>query len=841
VFQNIFIDKEKNVHLWDDELGYTQFPYKDFNYAYRPDPNGQYISLHGQRVKKINRWGVNDLSVIEADLPRETRVLTDLYKDSDEPAKSNVLAIVDIEVETKLGLPNVLKPMQQILSISVEDTSTGEEYVFILDEDEILADYENEVNPNLVVISCISEAELLDCFLNTWEEINPTIVTGWNSDYFDIPYLYRRTAMVLGEDEANRLSPIRVVEFNKTRGKYRIAGVSCLDYLDLYKKFTYTELPNYRLDTVARKELNEGKKPYEGTLDELFETDLKTFLEYNIRDVRLVSGLDKKKKLIRLVVGICTLGHVPYEEYSYSSRWLEGALITDLHRQGIVAPNKPVDGREQMQALKSGTKGFTGAYVKFPQLGRHEWVYSLDLQSLYPSIIMSLNISPETKIGKVVDWNIDEFVRKEREHYVVKDLSGREMPFNREDFVKFMKDSKFTVSSNGVLYRTDVDGLIPKTLEKWFAERVEYRKKMKEAAHAKNEEEREYYDMRQHIQKIFLNSLYGVLGLPVFRFYDVDNALAVTASGQDVIKTSARVVNQHYNKELETDGEDFCIYIDTDSLYFSVCSLGSASRDNFLELAIKTARQMEEKLNKFYDVLAKNMFFTKKHRFVIRGETIAEAGFWVNKKRYALKKVYDLENNLLLEEPKITVKGLDVVRSSFPRAFQKFMKEVLKDILNDKPKEELDAKILNFRHGLPKMDIRDIARNTAVKNVDKYSLPNQIFNQWALGTPAHVKAAITHNLLLRYYDLDLKYRSITNGAKIKWVYLRDNPLKLESLAFFGDEEDCPKIAKYAKEYIDYDRIFEVEFSHKLQDFYEALDWGNIPTDVNQKAFDFFDM
>ncbi|KKK52440.1 hypothetical protein LCGC14_3104900, partial [marine sediment metagenome] len=344
---------------------------------------------------------------------------------------------------------------------------------------------------------------------------------------------------------------------------------------------------------------------------QLKRDNIEGFLEYNLNDVRLVSGLDDKMKLIQLVMGMCTVGHVPYEEYGFSSRWLEGALITDLHRKGIVCPNRnPVD--------ESGDIKFAGAYVQEPTAGRHEWVFSLDLQSLYPSIIMSLNISPETKIGKVLNWNVEAHIRKEISEYHIQDSDGKETTVDREEFVLFMKNGKFTLSSNGILYRTDKVGLIADILDRWFSERLEYKKLLKKAAHAGNSEQEEYWDLRQHIQKIFLNSLYGVLGLPVFRFYDVDNALAVTATGQDVIKTSARVVNLKYNGLLDTKDEDYCLYIDTDSLYFSVVPFGGGK-----DKAIEMARDAESHLNQFYDRMAKQLFFIPgRHRFVIKGETI---------------------------------------------------------------------------------------------------------------------------------------------------------------------------------------------------------------------------
>ncbi len=847
MYQNIYIERSqegKVVHLWDDRTGHTEFPYKDFDYAYKIHPQGTIPSLLGPLTKKVHRYSREDPLIIESDLPMETRVLTDLYLDSDEPAEGNRIAIIDIEVDVTDGLPDIQTADKEITSIALEDRVTGDEYVFILDKTGELDDLDDAEFENVTILNAHSEKELLEDFLDIWEQINPTIITGWNIDYFDIPYLYRRILSVLGWDEVMRLSPVGLVKYNERRGKFQIAGISTLDYLDLYKKFTYTQQPNYRLDTIGKIEVDQGKYEYEGTLADLKESDIKGFLQYNLDDIRIVSKIDKKMKLIELVMGICTVGHVPYEDYGYSSRWLEGALVTDLHRKGIVCPNKSAGAQSEMQKKdKSGKKGFVGAYVKEPKSGRHEWVFSLDLQSLYPSIIMSLNISPETKIGKIIGWDLHEYMRGEDVEYMLEDLNGSQSPIDRDQLTAALKGNKFTISSNGIMYSTDKVGLIPETLDRWFGERLEYKDKMKAAKQRGDDEQADYYDMRQHIQKIFLNSLYGVLGLPIFRFYDIDNALAVTATGQDVIKTTAKYVNKRYNELIGTKDEDYCIYIDTDSVYFSVTDLcqkmGGQSFDDWKKMAITTARQMESQLNEMYNYMAKSLFFIPgKHRFVIKGETIASAAFWVTKKRYAMKKVYDLEANMDLDG-KVAVKGLDVVRSSFPAAFRKFMKDVLVDILDDVPQSDLDPKILAFFDKLPDMPMQDIARNTAVKNVSKYLMKNQRLGEFALRTPAHVKAAITHNLLLEQWGEHRQYTPITNGVKIKWVYLSQNPHRIESVAFFGSDDDSPSIVELVENYIDYERIFEKEFAHKLSDFYKALGWGKIPTEVNQMADDFF--
>lgn len=843
MYQNIFIERgeqwgQDTVHLWDDQLGYKTIPYNKFDYAYKPDRNGSFVSMTGVRLAKVKRYKRDDPSLFESDLPQETRVLTDLYLNEDNVSEGHKVMFFDIEVSMENGVPIIDNPNNEITSIALYDSLTQHYTVLVLDKSGAQPNYEKD---NVTVVMYESESNLLYGFLDLYEQIAPTIITGWNSDYFDVPYLYNRIKQQCGANTAGRLSPIGKLKYSQFRNKWSIAGVSSLDYLDLYKKFTYTQQPTYRLDAIGKVEVGMGKIQYDGSLDQLFKDDLNKFIEYNLQDVRIIVEIDKKLKLIELVRGICHLGHVQYEDYSFSSKFLEGTIVTYLHRKGIIVTNKPLGGRELMNdRMENDEEGFAGAYVKEPTPGLYDWVYSLDLQSLYPSVIMSLNISPETKIGFVTNWNVEDHVQGKLEEYVIKGTTGDdEVVLPRDKFLKYMNNEKFLISSNGVLYSTVHMGIIPEVLDQWFKERVEYKNLMKKHKNEGNVELAEFYDRRQHIQKIFLNSLYGVLGLPIFRFFDLDNALAVTASGQEVIKNSAKFVNELYNSQL-LDAEDYCVYIDTDSLYFSAMPLFKQSSKGYAhkEFTIKLARGVEKKLNEYYDAMAKELFFCTSHRLYIKGESVAETAVWIAKKRYAMNVVYDLESNLDVQN-KMKVKGLDVVRSTFPPAFRNFMNEMMTDILAKVPKDEVDAKVLKFRKSLSTMHYLEIARNTAVKNISEYDTHTGKLNDFLKKTPAHVKAALSYNALLKHFKIEHKYERITDGAKIKWVYLIENPYKLDALAITG-YNDPQQIVDIITNYIDYKALFQNELQKKIEDFYSALKWGNIPTKVNQNIYKFFD-
>jgi DNA polymerase elongation subunit (family B) len=737
------------------------------------------------------------------------------------------------------GLPDPEKAENELTSIALHDSATNQYWVLVMDKKGQMVERKTD---KAIVIPFTHEEDMLMKYLELYEYINPSIVTGWNIDYFDTPMLYNRIKRLLGERHANRLSPIGQCFWSPYRKRYFMAGVSYLDYLSLYKNFTYSELDSYRLDTIAQRELGRGKIEYEGNLDILFRDDIEKFIEYNLVDVELVVDFDKKLQFIDTARGICHAGHVPYEDFVYSSKYLEGALLCYLKRKNIVAPNKPADRRERMEALKENNEEkFIGAYVKAPIVGKYDWIYDLDLTSLYPSIIMSINISPETKVGKLEDWDAQKFLKGEVNEYKVGDNY-----ITKENLKILLEKSKYSVASNGVMYRTDTPGCIPDILDLWFSQRVEFRKLEKKYGDEGDKEKYAFYKKRQLVQKILLNSLYGVLGLPAFRFYDVDNATAVTTTGQTVIKSTADMANIKYNKELGTPEADSNIYIDTDSVFFSAVPLldhripnwKNDEQDVIAGYVNDIAGEMQNYLNNFYDILGKKVFNIDKHRFEIKKEFVSKAGIWIAKKRYAQWIISD--NGVPCD--RLDVKGLDVVRSSYPAAFRKFMGEILIEILRGDTETQITDKVYNFKKELVNMDVVKIAKAGAVKNLTKY-MPKKkqqtAMFQFPSGCPAHVKASIAYNQLLIHFGLQNQYAPLKDGDKIKWVYLKQNPFGLDAVGLNG-YNDPKEIMDLVTTYIDYDKIFERELLKKLEDFYGALNWGEVlsSTKTAEKFFAF---
>ena len=820
------------MHVWDDKFGHQTFRYK--KYAYIKNKSGTHISLYGDRLKRITKWDKDQPDLFESDVNPEIRVLVDNYTDSDDVSNGHRTMIFDIEVEVTEGFPDIQKADNRITAIGFNDPLTDEYFCYVLDTKHKLK--LDNTKENETVKSFTDEYDLLNAFFMKYLEIKPTILTGWNVEFFDIPYLYNRACKIVGQNTAELLSPIRTVKWSDFgNGKYKIAGVSVLDYLQLYKKFTFSERSSYRLDDIGKFEVGEKKVAYEGTLNDLYENDLEKFVEYNIQDVKLIKKLDDKLDFIEIARGIAHLGHIPYENVFMSSRYLEGAILVYLMKQGIIAPNKP------KKPNKISDDKFVGAYVQEPQKGKHNWVFDLDITSMYPSCIMSLNISPETKIGKLEGWNPEEFIRGVNKTYTVTNNETELGRFTNIELKDYLENRSIGVATNGVMYRTDKDGLLPALLRKWFDDRVEYRKLSKKFHEDGDKDQSDYFDRRQYLQKILLNSLYGVLGLPVFRFYDLDNAEAVTYTGQSLIKFTKKIANNFYNKELGDD-KDHCIYIDTDSVFYSATPLvqnrfpnvSTTDEEKMSKAILNIADEVQLYLNNSYNYFGKRFCNLDKHRFDIKQEVIAKSGLFVTKKRYGLKIINDNGKKV----NKLMVKGLDTVRSSFPIAMREMLSKLLEDILMDVPKEQLDKFILNFKNSMKLMDFDKIAIPTGVKKVTKYEVKGgAIFKSYKLGTPVHVKSALFYNDMLKHLKISRRYTPIYNGEKIKWVYLKNNPMGLETIGYKG-HEDPPEIISFIKEFINPNKLYKQALHKKIMMFYEALGW-NEPTDATKTMERFF--
>ena len=836
MYQSVFYEKRsKMLHLWDDQKGYSKRRFK--RKAFIPDPNGEFRSLSGTPVSRVTSWEKileEQGLVLETNIDPATSFLVDEYLDSDDLPQEQIRMYYDIEVsrineETREEKYSSVQDVDnQIISVCAYDTVDTKYRIWILSDK-----FETVERNGITLYFFTTEEEMLISFIEYMNALSPHIISGWNNDYFDNVYLVNRIIRVLGPEYAKQLSPIGILEESKEKDRWTIAGVNSLDYLFLYKKFTYTEQPRYTLDYISKMELDRGKIEYEGSLQTLYETDLDKFIEYNITDVELVVALDKKLQLIDLVCAVCHACHVPYNYIHFTSFYLTGAILTFCRRNKIALPVKKW-GSDNTQA--------EGAFVKQPQIGLHKWIYDLDLKSLYPSIIRSFNISPETKMGKVRLWNEEKYYRQGDDVWTIDWVSGGIDSLSSADMKELLESQGFIIASNGAIYRTDVPGLLPRILEKWGDERDEAKGLMKKAKSEGNHKEEQYFNVRQMAKKIQSNSLYGVLLLRSFLFYDKDNGEAITLTGQSVIQFTTKYANHYYKKQTGL-AKEYVFYTDTDSIFVSALPILKArdpdydpDNDEFESASkkvIAVAKEVQDLINNAYDIYAKRFHNCEEHYFKIKQENVARRGFWVGaKKRYAQHII----NEEGVSVNKYDFKGLDVVRSDFPSAFRVIMKQLVIDILNDKGAESISKTLQEFRSDFNDKDIEEAMKPTSVKNLAKYNPPGRTPFSFVPATPIHVKAALAYNDALATLGYTGQ-RGIVSGDKIMWAYIGPNRFGINAIAL-GFEDDPKEIVEFVRSNIDRQKIFDNILSKKVQDFFNALGWGEIV--MNTSVNEFFD-
>jgi DNA polymerase elongation subunit (family B) len=846
MYQNVYFELKKNiVHLWDDETGYSRIPYK--RYAYKKSANGQLKALDGTKVEKVTGWKKTDeVDMYESDVRPDVRTLIDRYYESDDISKNHRTMFFDIEVQrddakrysTTKDANNVIN------SIAYYDTVHKQYTTLILDPavSKIKLDKKDVGN----VFICPDEEQLLMLFIKIWSDVAPTIVCGWNSDNFDIPYLINRLYKKFDEEIVNKLSPIGIIEKDRRYEQYSIAGVTAFDYMRLYRQYTYNEEPSYALDFISKKELGKGKVEYDGSLDELYATDIEKFILYNVTDVQLIVELDEKLKFIDLARSICHKGHVPYSRVYAATQTLDGACLTFLKRAGVVAPNKMIMDDDDSDIDGDDDEGFTGAYVKDPIPGRYEWVFDEDASGLYPSTQRTLNMSPETKMFKIDNWDKDEFVNNPSFLFTLKSKGKK---WTSADFRAYLIDNSYSVAANGVVYDLKRKGLIPSILERWMEEREEFRGYAKKFKQEGNKELADYYESRQLTQKIISNSLYGVLGNRSFRFYDVDNAEATTITGQAVVKQAMKRGNEWFTQKTGVE-KDYVIYVDTDSNFFSampIIKMMETKQNRVLTyeeksaITFKTSQAVEKYINDSFDEFAKQYCNVDTHFWTFKQEYVAEAAVWFAKKRYAQKIISEKGVSISditkgAKQFKLDVKGLDVIRSNFPRKFREYMSSLLMKILDNESKEAVDATVLDFKAYLLTVEnITEIMPASSIKKVKEYVIARKDgFSDVKKGTPVHIKSAVNYNNLLHILGLN-HLPPIDAGQKVKWAYIKPNAYGFDTIAIL-DENDPEPIMNFLKDHLNNNLIYEKIMTNKLQSYYDAMGWGDIPNNKNLGKF-----
>jgi DNA polymerase elongation subunit (family B) len=824
----MFYTSVKQIGNYIYERGYDNegIPFQD-KVEFRPtfyissNKESNWKTLDGKNVSPINpgsirecrEWlekykGVEGISVYG----HETAIyqyISERYSEEIEDFSINKIRLYTIDIETAAefgGFPHPEYAQEEILLITIQDYATKKIYTWG-------SRPFSEVMNNYTYYECANESDLLNKFLSFWEGNYPDVVTSWNGNFFDIPYIINRIKRVLSDADSKRLSPWKFIRDrqvqrnNKTETQYEIYGVSILDYLELYKKYSFKNSENYRLDTVAFNELGQKKldhSQYE-TFKDFYTYGWDTYVKYNKIDVELVDRLEEKLQLINMAIDLAYQSKSNYEDVFFQVRMWDNIIFNYLDKQNIVIP---------LKQGKSKLEKFAGAYVKEPVVGLYGWTVTLDLTSLYPHIMMGFNISPETLIKEPFSGiNVDKLVNKSVDTSIYPDYS---------------------ICPNGSMYKRDRQGFIPAILEEMFEKRKNY-KNLQLAAEKKYEKTKDEsliykisnYKVKQLSLKVCLNSGYGAIGNNYHRFYELRNAEAVTSSGQLALKWIQVKLNLYFNKLLKTENVDYCIYGDTDSVMLNVDSLikkifegKNPSKEKIVDFIDNIfSTNIQEYINKCYLELSEYLH-AYQNKLHMKREKIADKFLITGKKHYIIN-VWDNEG-VRYEKPKISITGIEAVKSSTPAFCRKKLTESF-EVLMNLTEEEMIRFIEKTKTEFFNLSPEEIAFPKGISELTKFQCSASLYRK---GTPIHVRGSILYNKYLKKNKLENKYNYISNGEKIKYCYLKmPNPIMENVIGFI---QTLPSEFNLHS-YVDYETQFDKTFLQPLKAILDIIGWSTEET------------
>ena len=726
------------------------------------------------------------------------------------------IAVIDIEVGSENGFPDPYSATEPITAICVRFMN-GKTHVFGCEPY-----FRND--DDVYYYQCGNEHNLCKVFLDFWQENCPDVVTGWNTKFFDIPYLVNRFSRILGEDETKKLSPWGFINErqanvnNREMIAYELLGVAALDYIELYKWYAPggKSQESYRLDAIAQVELGEGKISYDefDNLHQLYKQNYQKFIDYNIKDVDLIFKLDDKLRLIELALTLAYDTKSNYEDVFAQTRMWDSLTYSYLLNKKIVVPPRIV---------KSKDSAFEGAYVKDPQVGLHQWVASFDLNSLYPHLMMQYNISPECLV-EPQDYT------DEMRDVLMQSVSVDKLLFKQIDTSKL---TGVTLTPNGQFFRTDKRGFLPSMLDEMYADRSKFKKMMLKAKqdYENETDENKKYEIEKQIakynniqlaKKVSLNSAYGALGSQYFRFYDLRMALGVTTAGQLSIRWIEKKINTYMNRIVGTYGKDYVIASDTDSIYLRMEEIvnkfikDTSDKQKVISLMDKICEdKIQPYIDESYQELAEYTH-AYEQKMQMKREGLSDKGIWTAKKRYILN-VYNNEG-VQYNEPEMKVMGLEMIKSSTPSAVRSKMKEAIKIMISG-TESDIHQFIENFKSEFRSLPVEEISFPRGVNGLKTYADNVLMYKK---GTPIHVKGAILYNHYLKTKGLDKKYQMINEGDKLKFTYLKSpNPFKDTVVSF---PNRLPKEFEL-QEYIDYDTQFNKSFVEPIKIILDCMGWS----------------
>jgi DNA polymerase elongation subunit (family B) len=826
-YTNVFVagDNVYTIGYNNGERFELKAPYHPYLFVNSNKPT-KYKTLDGKHVSRVdfedvkaskdfmeNYSGVDGFQIHGSTL-FTYQAISDFYKGEINYDVDTISVVsLDIETSTQGGFPNHELADKEVITLSIRKKGK----VVVLGTRPYTPKSED-----VTYIQCKNEIDLLTKFLLVWNspKWKPDVVTGWNVEYFDIPYLYRRITNMLGKKEASKLSPWRMVRERQVGGEgsaivYDLNGISVLDYLALYKKFSYTPQESYKLDHIAEYELGERKLDYSEyeTMHEFYMQDFEKFVDYNIHDVVLVDKLEEKLKFIEQVFAITYDAKVNYTDTFTTVRIWDVIITNYLMDRGYVVPHIERAELDERSSVDRELGPIVGAYVKDPQNGLHNWVCSFDLNSLYPHLIMQYNISPDTFVTMRDDITIERMLDRGMGDEIEQEL----------------KEMNATMTPNGAIFSKKDVGFLAELMETMYNDRSAWKKRMIEAKKKYEvtptrelENEIARCNNMQMAKKIQLNSAYGALGNVYFRWYQRNLAEAITMSGQLSIRWMEKHINQYLNKIFKTDNEDYVIACDTDSMYIRLENLVKMSfedQSDHQKIVKFLDDVCEKKLQPFIDQTFTELadyMLVMKQKMIMKREAIANKGIWTGKKHYILN-VYNNEG-VAYAQPKLKMQGIEAVRSSTPSICRKNFKKAL-DVIMNEDEQSMKKFVKDFKREYMTLPFEEIAFPRSVKDLSKWRDSSLIYKK---STPIHVKGSLIYNNLLKERKLENKYQTIRDGDKIKFIYLKTpNPARDSVISCAAS---IPKEFNI-EPYIDYDIQFEKSFLDPIKGILDVIGWS----------------
>ena len=824
----------------------TEIPFQPFIYLEKEGSTDATSIFKTNLYKKQFRNSMERRKYVDAsgnkrifhNLGPEQQFLIDMFKGSNGgPEFSQFplkIFLLDIETESLSGefpVPEFAK--DPINLFTIYDTLTKVTHTWGLREPY------TSVDPTCVYYRCKDERDLILRVVEFWKSDYPDIASGWNTEGFDFPYIINRSRKLFGDDFINQLSPVGQVRsrkifadnsFGKEVDKWSISGVSLLDYMKLYKTFSPGERESFSLNYISEFELGEGKIAYNATsLAELSQTDWKTFVDYNIQDVHLLVKLEEKLKFLEIARMLSYKGCTNFESALGKVAIVTGAVTIQAAKQGYVIPTF---------SDKQDRESYEGGYVRDPDKGIQKSIVSFDVNSLYPNTIISLNISPETKLGKIVEGDIDG---DDTKPITIRLINGKHHTLSVEKYKKFLHTEQIALSKAGVMYSQKIKGVIPNLIDEIYNERVTAKKELTKLKQLrlKNNREHElkltYFDTLQYTLKILLNSIYGTFANKHSSLMDIDHAMSITVTGQNVSRAGGDIIDEFVKRKYGIE-HSITKYGDTDSLYISIDPI---LQKNEIPLVIndeinpevhKIVNEIDQYVNVKILEWAKESLFSVDPRYVFKREVISDVGVFLQKKRYILH-VLDEEG---IPTNKFKYTGVELVRSTTPKKVKAFIEDITKKALLTQDRSATNEVYRNSYQRFIELDPNEVAARTSINNLDKYAEGASLY-KFKNATPSHVKGAIAYNILIKECKVDDKYELIQTGQKVKKLYCAKNKYGLDAITY---------VSKLPEEFgisIDWDKMFAKLVSQPMERLYDAIGWSlpEIGKEVQTDLFEAF--